>query len=101
MILVRNIFQLEFGKAREAKELWKEGKMLIVSNQNQPYRVLFDLTGDSYTMVMEMTFESMAHFETSAQENMGSLEWKSWYQKFIPLCKGGRREIFTIHEESK
>ncbi|UKJ06048.1 hypothetical protein [Solitalea lacus] len=101
MILVRNIFQLKFGKAREAKELWKEGKMLISSVNNKPYRVLFDLTGDSYTMVLEFTFESLAHFENAASKDMGSIEWKNWYAKFVPLCRSGRREIFSIHEESQ
>jgi len=29
MIVVRNVFQLKFGKAREALALWKEGRALF------------------------------------------------------------------------
>ena len=100
MILVRNIFQLKFGKAREAKELWNEGKAFMLS-ENRPVRVLFDLTGDSYTMVLEMTFENLGQFESGAQSTMNETEWRNWYSKFINVCESGRREIFTIHEESK
>ncbi|MCO4294504.1 hypothetical protein NF867_16700 [Solitalea sp. MAHUQ-68] len=101
MIVVRNIFQLKFGKAKEAKELWKEGRMINTSAQKHPYRVLFDAVGDSYTMIFEITFESLTQFESAMQTDMGSMEWKSWYAKFVPLCRSGKREIFTIFEENK
>ena len=29
MILVREVFQLKFGKAKEAKALWKEGAVMF------------------------------------------------------------------------
>ena len=98
MILVRNIFQLKFGKAREAKEIWNEGKK-IESFGKMPYRLLFDLVGDSYTMVMEVTADDLSSFEKSMQANMND-DWRAWYQKFVPLCESGRREIFTIVEDT-
>jgi hypothetical protein len=36
MILVRDVFQLKFGKAREAKELWKEGAKLEAAHGGSP-----------------------------------------------------------------
>jgi len=44
MILVRNIFQLKFGKAREAKALIKENEALVKHHGNYPTRYLTDLT---------------------------------------------------------
>ncbi|SMO47637.1 hypothetical protein [Solitalea koreensis] len=101
MILIRNIFQLKFGKAREAKEIWNEGKNTVEGFTKMNYRVLFDLVGDSYTMVLEVTADNLSAFEQQMQSNVGTDAWRNWYQKFIPLCESGRREIFTIVEENK
>jgi hypothetical protein len=99
MIVVRDIFQLKFGKAREAKELWKEGIAKMKNNGFVPDRLLSDVTGPYYTVVMESTFDSLADFEKSAHEAMSD-EWRNWYQKFVPIVDSGRREIFTV-EHSK
>lgn len=54
MILVRNVFQLKFGKAREAAALIKENEALIKRHGGAPTRFLTDLTGPFYTLVMEI-----------------------------------------------
>ncbi len=99
MILVRNVFQLKFGKAREAVALWKEG--LEISKRagfGADVRLLTDLTGPYYTLVFESTFESLSAYEQMGRETVAADEWKSWYQKFVPLAESGHREIFTIVE---
>ncbi len=96
MILVRNVFQLKFGKAREAKALIKENEALVKRHGNSPTRYLTDLTGPYYTLVMEMTFESLAALEKSQSEMMSSKEFSDWYQKFIPLVESGHREMFSV-----
>ena len=98
MILVRDIFQLKFGKAKEAKALWKEAQGFGKKFGSGPERALTDLTGPYYTFVMEGTFENLAAFEKSFKETMGAQEWSVWYQKFVPLIESGRREIFTVVE---
>ncbi len=97
MILVREVFQLKFGKAKEAKALWKEGA-IIVKKAGHAVRALTDLTGPFYTFVVEISFESLADFEKGAQDTLGAEEWRKWYQKFSPLLVSGRREVFTIVE---
>lgn len=99
MILVRDIFQLKFGKARDAKEIWKEGIKINKEMSKIPYRLLTDLTGKAYTFVFESKFESLAQYENSMKEIMTAQEWKSWYAKFIPLVESSYREIFTIVDE--
>jgi NIPSNAP len=99
MILVRDIFQLKFGKAKDAKEIWKEGVKINKEMDKIPYRILTDLTGKAYTFVFEAKFESLAAYENSMQAVMSAKEWKSWYAKFVPLVQSSYREIFTIVEE--
>ena len=97
MILVRNIFQLKFGKAKEARLLMKENEVLYKKYAvPSTVRYLTDVTGDYYTLVMETTHESLAAFEQASSQAMGAKEFGEWYQKFIPLVESGRREIFTI-----
>ena len=97
MILVRNVFQLKFGKAREAKALVKESEALHKKyGGGSSVRFLTDITGQFYTFVMETTYENLAAFEKSSTEVMGANEFGEWYQKFTPLVESGHREIFSI-----
>lgn len=98
MIVVRNVFRLKFGKAREAREAMKN--LLVLNRQlgsARDTRVLTDVTGPFYTMVLEMTFPSLAGLE-EGQSMMGEPAWKDAYAKFVPLVESGHREIFTIVE---
>jgi len=98
MILVRDVFRLKFGKAREAKELWKEGAKLEAAHGGSPSRAMVDLTGEFYTFVTEATYDSMAAFEKALRDVMSHSDFRAWYQKFVPLVESGRREIYTLVE---
>ncbi len=101
MILVRNVFQLKFGQAREALAAWKEG-LAIAERLGAPrarWRLLTDLAGpEFYTLVLEGTYGSLAEFEEQAQRMMADPAWRAWYPKVGALSVGGHREIFTIVE---
>ena len=96
MILVRNVFQLKFGKAREAAALIKENEALIKHHGGAPTRFLTDLTGPFYTLVMEITYQNLADLEKSQKEVMSSKEFSEWYQRFTPIVESGHREMFNI-----
>jgi hypothetical protein len=99
MIVVRNVFRLKFGKAREATAAWKEG-LAIAERGGIPkgtWRLLTDLVGpDFYTVVLEGTYPSLAEFEQSAKATMGNPEWQAWYPRITALCEGGHREILNV-----
>ena len=97
MIVVRDVFQLKFGKAREAQALWREGsEFLRQGDKVKDLRILTDLAGGPYyTLVMETTYDSLADFEGEMGEAMND-EWRAWYQRFVPLVEGGRREILNL-----
>ncbi|MGA2642655.1 MAG: hypothetical protein ABSG21_17335 [Spirochaetia bacterium] len=98
MILVRNIFQVKFGKMKEAKEAWKEMLKLFPGQAPSRPRLLTDLTGQYYTLVLESTYKDLSDYEASSQNDMGDPRMGALYQKFVPLVDSGRREIFTIVE---
>lgn len=99
MIVVRNVFRLKFGKAREAKEAMKD--LLSINRRlgyGQAARVLTDVTGPFYTMVLEMTFASLGDLEQGAKATMGDAGWKDAYAKLVPLVESGGREIYNVAE---
>jgi NIPSNAP len=97
MIVVRDIFQLKFGKARDAVALWQDGLQFVRDSANaRETRVLTDLVGQYYTLVLETTYDSLADFESTGPRLMTDQKWRDWYAKFTPLVEAGRREIFTV-----
>ncbi len=101
MIVIRNVFQLKFGKAREAVALMKEGRAIekrVMSGVEYSSRVLTDVTGPFYTLVLELTVPSLAAFESNAPRLFGDKEWQAHYQKMASLVESGRREVFSIVE---
>ena len=101
MIVIRNVFRLKFGKAKEAIALMKEGLVIqkrVITGVDFSTRVLTDVTGPFYTVVLELTVPNMAAFESYAPRLFGDKDWQAYYQKLAPLVESGYREIFTIVE---
>ena len=96
MILVRDIFNLKFGKAKDAKALLNEARDLNKKYGFDATRALTDLTGPSYRLVLESQWDSLGKWESSMKEGLGATEWQKWYQKFVPLVDSASREIFSV-----
>jgi len=99
MIVVRNVFRLKFGKAREALAILKQGIEIQerIGTEFSP-RLLTDVTGPFYTVVLELTAPNLAAFEAAAPKIMGDKDWQANYHKLAPLVESGYREIFTLVE---
>jgi hypothetical protein len=101
MIVVRNVFQLKFGKAKEAVTLVKEGMAIqrrALTGVDFSTRVLTDVTGPFYTLVLELTVPNLGAFESFAPRLFGDKDWQANYQKLAPLVESGYREVFTVVE---
>jgi hypothetical protein len=99
MIVIRNVFQLKFGKAKEAVALVKEGVAIqkkAITGIDFSTRVLTDVTGPFYTLVLELTVPSLGEFESFAPRVFGDKEWQANYQKLSALVDSGYREIFSV-----
>ena len=99
MVVIRNVFRLKFGKAKEAVALLKEG-VAIQKKAGATFqsRILTDVTGPFYTLVLEITVPSLGSFEAEAPRYMGDKDFQANYQKVIPLVDSGYREVFTVVE---
>ena len=99
MIVVREVSQLKFGKAKEAKTAWKEFAELRKKHELPQSRVLTDYTGRFYTFILENTYADVADFHQSLKSELGMKEFGEWYHaKFAPLVESGSREIYSVVE---
>src|SRR5262245_59332893 len=101
MVLIRNVFQLKFGKVKEAIPLLKEGIAIqkrALAGAAFSTRVLTDVTGPFYTVVLELTVPNLATFESYAPRIFGDSDWQANYQKMSALVESGYREVFNIVE---
>ena len=96
MVLVRDVFQLKFGKSKAAVDLLKQGIALEKKAGYNSQRLLTDISGPYYTLVMESSFPNLTEFEKAHHKVAGTPVWKKWYQSFVPLVEFGRREIFSV-----
>jgi hypothetical protein len=98
MIIVRDIFQLRFGSAKEAVALLKEGQQSLERSGYPTGHILTDVTGEYYTVVMESSFTSLADFESGLATAAKTAEWQAVFARLKPLVRSGRREVFRVVE---
>ncbi len=95
MIVVRDIFRLKFGKAKEAVALWKDFLPEMEKSTGRTFRMLTDLTGEYYTLVLEGTYKNLGEYEAVQSDRRNDV-FAEFYPKFVQLVDSGYREIFTI-----
>jgi hypothetical protein len=98
MIVIRDVFKLKFGKARDAQAAMRELRPLLERLGMPGARVLSDLVGEYYTMVLETTAEDLASYESTMAPIMQNDDWQRLYARFVPLVRHGYREILRIVE---
>ena len=100
MIIERNTFHLKFGKAKEGIAVWKEMLEIMKKQDSHPaMRIMTDLSGQSYTLILEMNLKSFMDIGPKAYMWVTNEAMQSLYQKFIPLCDTSHREYFKIEME--
>ncbi len=98
MIVVRSIFDVHFGRMAEAKKAALEGRGVFERLGSPAPRLLTDVTGEFYTLILESEFEDLADFERRLQRDFHDAEWQAWYRRLSGTVRSGRREIFRVVE---
>lgn len=101
MIVVRDVFRVRFGQMKDAvASIQTLSSTLEQAGESFPFRVLTDVSGPFYTLVLESSFDNLASYESQMQSMFAKSEWKDWYQSFLPFITDGQREMFKIVLES-
>lgn len=95
MILVRDVFQAEYGKAGELVALFKEARETW-PEQYGTDRLLTDASGSFFTVVVETEVESLGEWERLISEVFSLPGFDAWFARMTPLVESGRREFYNI-----
>ena len=98
MIVVRDVFQVDPEKMREAKQEIINHRELTAPLGYRISRILTDLVGDYYTMVLESEYKSLADYEKALKTILADKGWQQSYGRFRKVIRHGRREIYTVVE---
>ncbi len=94
MIIVRDVFQANYGKGGDLVVLFKD------ANEKWPTqyasRILTDASGPFFTVVTETEFESLVAWEQASGEYFALPEFSDWFERMIPLVDSGQREFYNI-----
>jgi hypothetical protein len=97
MFVERNVFSLKFGQAKTAVALWKDYlEKAHRDNNNIHVRMLTDLSGRGYTLIIEQIFNTYPELEPGACPLVNRPDWKEFYQQFIPYCESTERTLYKL-----
>jgi hypothetical protein len=96
MYIIRDIFQLKFGHFRDARTLLDQAVRSGIMPQSESLRLLSDFTGNSYRLIFEEEFKSLADYEQSLTSGMAEDEWQNWYERFKQHVDSSHREILKL-----
>ncbi|QOI97382.1 MAG: hypothetical protein HRU69_07715 [Flammeovirgaceae bacterium] len=95
MYVERNVFYLKFGASSEAIPMWKDYLQRVHQrDQNIHARLLTDVSGPAYTLILEIEYESFSEMEPSECRLTNQPDWKEFYRQFIPLCEKAERTYY-------
>ena len=97
MYIERNVFHLKFGASRDALPLWRE--YLQRTQKRDPalhVRLMTDVSGPAYALIVEISYESFAEMDPSQCRLTNQVDWKEFYQKFIPFCEKAERTYYKV-----
>ena len=96
MYIIRDIFKLKFGHFRDARTLLDQAVRSGIMPQSESLRLLSDFTGNSYRLIFEEEFKSLADYEQSLTSGMAEDEWQNWYERFKQHVDSSHREILKL-----
>ncbi len=98
MIVVRDVFHVDPEQMKAAKEIIKQHREIAKRLGYQIGRVMTDLTGEYYTLVLESDFASLSQYEGALKAIFADAAWQESYGRLRKMFRGGRREIYTLVE---
>jgi hypothetical protein len=95
MIVIRDVFQAKYGKGGELVQLFKEVRQAWGADLPYGTRILTDVSGPFFTVVVETHVESLAAWQQVAERFTGP-DFEQWFGRMQGLVDSGRREFYNI-----
>jgi len=99
MILVRQVFQVKYGHMDEVLAALKAMSDSDVSMSNGT-RVLTDISGNNFTLVIETKAESVDAYWAALQAMFKNQEQAAQSDPLVQYIESGHREFYTIEYDA-
>jgi hypothetical protein len=99
MILVRDVFQAKFGRGDELVAMFREMRDQAPADAPTAFRearLLTDVSGSYFTVVLETMFESVGEWEVAFAQLMSMQGSSDGNDAMNELVRSGHREFFRI-----
>lgn len=98
MIIVRTVFQADYGKGGELAAEFKRlaAQMSAEMGGNRRWRILTDLSGPFDTVVQELELESLAEWEQMRSRLFASASLRDAIATGRAMTDSGRTEYWTV-----
>ena len=101
MIIERLVFRAKFGQGDMIVAAFREWKERIGASFGAPMRLLVDVTGSLFTVVVEIEYRDLAHFDElqrREQELYGGADFEDWFARWAAVTESGTRELYRVLE---
>ena len=97
MIVVRNVFQIKYGKIKEAIEIWKE--LIESMKETEDWamaKLMTDISGPAYNLVLEVEMRDLLDFNYTLFKRVNNEKSAELYKRFLPLCYSSVRTLYKV-----
>ena len=101
MIIERLVFRAKFGQGDTIVAAFREWKARLGASFGAPIRLLVDVTGPLFTVVVEIEYRDLAHFDElqrREQEMYGGAEFEQWFAGWSAVTESGTRQLYRVVE---
>jgi len=91
-----NIFSLQFGKAKDSLAIWNEILDEVQNIGGPPLRLLTDIVGPSYTLIVEATHPRFTDVNPKVEFWFANEKLKSLHQKFTQFVANAQRDYLNV-----
>src|SRR6476661_711947 len=100
MIVVRTVFQAEWGKASELAHLLHQELERAGQNAGAGHwRILTDLSGPFHTVVLEVEVAGLGAWEQGRAAMFADAQWQENMGQMAGLIVSGRQEFYTLEAQ--
>jgi hypothetical protein len=101
MIVERLVFRAKYGQGDTVVSAFKEWRERFESRFGLKSRLLVDVVGPMFTVVVENEYRDMAHVaesEAREREFFADPEFQAWFASWSQATESGTRELYRVVE---
>jgi hypothetical protein len=99
MIVIRDVFQLRFGRIDQAVDLFSRMPQGAAGPAPLQHHALTDIAGSMYTFVSELLCPNLAEWDIIRTKFYEQPGFSEWFKEFQLIVEAGQQEFFTVECE--